>query len=120
MGSDPVKSHADPDKVRLALSKVPFIAVADLFMTETAKYADAFIPVCYFAEKSGSFTNIEGRVQTFDKALEPRGQSRADWQVLSELLAMVGKPVAVFSPLDVSLEIEELSAAKPLETAAGV
>ena len=120
MGSDPVKSHADPDKVRLALSKVPFIAVADLFMTETAKYADAFIPVCSFAEKSGSFTNIEGRVQTFDKALEPRGQSRADWQVLSELLAMVGKPVAVFSPLDVSLEIEELSAAKPLETAAGV
>jgi predicted molibdopterin-dependent oxidoreductase YjgC len=109
MGNDPVKNHPDPEKVRLALSKVPFIAVADLFLTETAKYADAFIPVCSFAEKEGSFTNIEGRVQPFQKALEPRGQSRADWQVLSELLAMVGKPVAVFSPLDVNYEIDLLT-----------
>jgi NADH-quinone oxidoreductase subunit G len=109
MGNDPVKSHRDPEKVRAALSKIPFVAVADLFMTETAKYADAFIPVCSFAEKEGTFTNIEGRVQPFDRAIEPRGQSRPDWQVLSELLAMVGKPVAVFSPRDVNREIVMLT-----------
>ena len=109
MGSNPVKHHPDPEKVKLALSKIPFIVVSDLFFTETAKYADVFLPACSFAEKEGSFTNIEGRVQTFNKALEPKGQSRADWQILSELLAMVGKPVAVFSPLDVSREIELVS-----------
>jgi predicted molibdopterin-dependent oxidoreductase YjgC len=109
MGSDPVKSHPNPDKVREALSKIPFLAIMDMFMTETAKYASAFIPVTSFAEKEGSFTNIEGRVQHFSKAIEPRGQSRPDWQVLSELLAMVGKPVAVFAPADVLEEIETLA-----------
>jgi NADH-quinone oxidoreductase subunit G len=120
MGSNPVKSHPNPDKVSEALSKIPFIVVADLFLTETAKYADAFIPVCSFAEKEGSFTNIEGRIQPFHKAFQPKGQSRPDWQVLSELLAMVGKPVAVFSPLDVSREIELLTATKPAGAEGGV
>jgi predicted molibdopterin-dependent oxidoreductase YjgC len=120
MGSDPVKSHPDPEKVRLALSKIPFIVVADLFITETAKYAHAFIPVCSFAEKEGSFTNIEGRVQQFERAFLPRGQSRPDWQVLAELMAMVGRPVAVFSPHDVAGEITSLISTKPEITEAAV
>jgi NADH-quinone oxidoreductase subunit G len=109
VGSDPVKNHPNPDKVREALGKIPFVAVADLFLTETAKYASAFIPVCSFMEKEGTFTNIEGRIQPFNKAFEPRGQSRPEWQILSELLALVGKPVAIFSPLDVTREIELLT-----------
>jgi NADH-quinone oxidoreductase subunit G len=110
MGNDLVKHHPNPEKVRAALTKVPFVAVSDMFMTETAKYADVFLPACSFAEKEGSFTNIEGRVQGFSKALEPKGHSRPDWQILSELLAMVGKPVAVFSPSDVTQEIAVVSA----------
>jgi predicted molibdopterin-dependent oxidoreductase YjgC len=117
MGSDPVKMHPDPDKVRLALGKVPFIAVADLFMTETAKYADVFLPVCSFIEKEGSFTNIEGRVQRLNRAIQPIGQSRADWQILCELMAMLGKPVAVFGPDDVLDEIKMITSQSPAHAA---
>ena len=48
---------------------MPFLVVQDLFLTETAKHADVFLPACSFVEKDGSFTNIEGRVQKFKKAV---------------------------------------------------
>ena len=110
-GSDPAKMHPDPEKVRAALAKVPFLVVQDLFMTETAKYADVFLPACSFIEKEGSFTNIEGRVQQIHRAIDPIGESRPDWQILAEFLAIVGKPAAVFSPQDIALEITTVQAA---------
>ncbi len=78
-------------------------------MTETAKQADVFLPACSFIEKDGSFTNIEGRVQKFKKAIEPRGQSKPDWQIVAELLSRMGKPVPYFSPRDVAREIVKAS-----------
>jgi predicted molibdopterin-dependent oxidoreductase YjgC len=108
LGSDPVKDHSDPEKVKAALGKVPFVLVQDLFLTETAQFADVFFPACSFIEKEGSFTNIEGRVQHFNKAIDPVGETRPDWQTLCELLASVGKPVSVFSPEDVALEITSM------------
>ena len=64
-----------------------------------------FLPACSFIEKDGSFTNIEGRVQKFKKAIEPRGQSKPDWQIVAELMSRLGKPVPYFSPRDVAREI---------------
>lgn len=105
MGSDPAASFPDKELARAALDKVPFLVVQDLFMTETGKQADVFLPACSFIEKDGSFTNIEGRVQKFKKAIEPRGQSKPDWQIITELMARLGKPAPFFSPRDIAREI---------------
>ena len=110
MGSDPIKNFPDAVLVRQALEKVPCLIVQDMFLTETAKLASVFLPACSFIEKDGSFTNIEGRVQRFKKAVEPRGQSKADWQIISELMSRLGKPVPYFSPRDIRREISRVIA----------
>ena len=111
MGRDPLAAFPDQALVQQALAKVPFLLAQDLFLTETAKHANVLLPSCSFIEKDGSFTNIEGRVQKFKKAVEPRGQSKPDWQIISELLARLGKQVNYFSPRDVAREIVKVSAA---------
>jgi len=110
LGSDPIASFPDQALAKLALEKVPFLIVQDMFMTESAKLASVFLPACSFIEKDGSFTNIEGRVQRFKKAVEPRGQSKADWQIVSELMSRLGKPVPYFSPRDIRREITRVTA----------
>jgi len=110
MGVDVIAQFPDQDLARRALDKVPFLVVQDIFKNETGDQADVFLPSCSYIEKDGSFTNIEGRVQRFKKAIEPRGQSKADWQILAEMLARFGKPVPYFSPRDVSNEIAKVEA----------
>jgi NADH-quinone oxidoreductase subunit G len=110
MGSEVLATFPDQDLAKAALDKVPFLIVQDLFMTETGKQADVFLPACSFIEKDGSFTNIEGRVQKFKKAVEPRGQSKPDWQIVAELMSRLGKPVPYFSPRDVAREITKATA----------
>ena len=110
MGQDLLTTFPDKTLARQALEKVPYLIVQDLFMTETAKLAQVILPTCSFIEKDGSFTNIEGRVQKFKKAVEPRGQSKPDWQIISELSARLGKPVPYFSPRDVAREITKATA----------
>ena len=110
LGSDPITAFPDTDLARAALEKVPYLIVQDMFLTETAKLASVFLPACSFIEKDGSFTNIEGRVQRFKKAVEPRGQSKADWQIVSELMSRLGKPVPYFSPRDIRREISRVTA----------
>jgi len=105
MGIDPVTTFPDTELVRRALQRVPFLVVQDMFMTETAKYANVFLPSCSYIEKDGSFTNIEGKVQSFRKAIEPRGQSRPDWQIIAEMMVRLGKSVPYFSPRDIAREI---------------
>ncbi len=104
-GIDPIKHYADTEKVAAALNRVPFLVVQDLFVNETAKYADVILPACSFIEKNGHFTNIEGRVQAFKQAIPPIGQSKPDWQIFAELLSLYGKPVAYFDAPDVATEI---------------
>jgi NADH-quinone oxidoreductase subunit G len=110
MGSDPMTAFPDKDLVLRALRAVPFLIVQDMFLTETAKHADIFLPACSFIEKDGSFTNIEGRVQKFKKAVQPRGQSKPDWQIVAELMARLGVSVPYFSPRDVAREISKATA----------
>ena len=105
MGSETLLAFPDQELVQAALTKVAFLIVQDLFMTEIGKQADVFLPACSFIEKDGSFTNIEGRSQKFKKAVEPRGQSKPDWQIVAELMSRLGKPVPYFSPRDVAREI---------------
>ncbi len=110
MGSDPLTAFPDQALAKSALEKVPFLIVQDLFLTETGKLASVFLPACSFIEKDGSFTNIEGRVQRFKRAVQPRGQSKPDWQIVAELMSRLGKPVPYFSPRDIRREIGKVTA----------
>ena len=110
MGSETLLAFPDQELVKAALDKVPFLIVQDMFMTEIGKHASAFLPACSFIEKDGSFTNIEGRTQKFKKVVEPRGQSKPDWQIVAEMMSRLGKPVPYFSPRDVAREIAKATA----------
>ena len=85
MGENPVISDADAKHVVEALRKLEFFVVQDMFLTETAELADVVLPATTFAEKDGTFTNTERRVQLVRKAIEPVGNSKPDWQILCQL-----------------------------------
>ncbi len=89
MGENPVISDPDSNHVRLALQK-PFLIVQDIFMTPTAELADVVLPAASFAEKEGTFTSTERRVQLIRKAIEPIGNSKPDWQIISLLAQKMG------------------------------
>ncbi len=90
MGENPVVTEADTSFVEKAVSKLDLLIVQDLFLTETARLADVVLPAASFAEKDGTFTNTERRVQRVRKALEPVGQSRPDWMIICEIARNMG------------------------------
>lgn len=100
-GSDPVVRYHDPAKAREALQRAEFVVVQELFLTETAKLASVVLPAASFAEKDGTFFNIEGREQKIKQAIAPRGDSRPDWRIFADLLARLGKPQPYFSARDI-------------------
>ncbi len=108
MGEDPALTDADANHVRKALESLDFLVVQDLFMTETAKHADVFLPAACYAEKDGTFTNTERRVQRVRKAVEAPGEARPDWQIISDLSRRLGHPMDFASPQEVFDEIRSL------------
>ncbi len=90
MGENPALSDPNINHVREALDKIEFLVVQDIFLTETAKYADVILPGVSFAEKDGTFTNTERRVQRVRKAIEPEGNRKQDWEILQLLLNRFG------------------------------
>ena len=84
-GENPMLSDPDLNHVRHALESLDLLVVQDLFMTETAQLADVVLPGASFAEKDGTFTNSERRVQLVQRALNPLGDARPDWQIIAEL-----------------------------------
>lgn len=89
-GENPLKSYPDQAKVKAALDKVEFLVVADLFLTETAQEADVVLPVCSYAEKEGTYTATDRRVQKVLPAIPTVGQSRTEFKVYSDLIAALG------------------------------
>lgn len=85
LGEDPVMSDPDSAHIRHCLERCEFIVLQEIFPSETSKYADVLLPGVSFAEKSGTFTNTERRIQMVRKAIEPLGDARSDWQITSEL-----------------------------------
>lgn len=103
-GENPLVSYPDQTRVRSALEKVEFLIVSDLFLTETAAMADVVLPACSFAEKEGTFTAIDRRVQHFKPAIQKIGQSRSDFEIFSTLITLLGgqaplSPAAVFAEI---------------------
>ena len=89
IGENPMMSDPDVEHVRHCLEALDFLVVQDIFMTETAEMADVILPATSFAEKDGTFTNTERRIQRVRKAIDPVGESMSDWEILSALGARV-------------------------------
>ncbi|MGC8861664.1 MAG: molybdopterin oxidoreductase family protein, partial [Armatimonadota bacterium] len=90
MGENPVLSDPDANHVEAALQKLDFLVVQDVFLTETARLAHVVLPGAVWAEKDGTFTNTERRVQRVRKAVDPPGEARPDWQILADLASRMG------------------------------
>jgi formate dehydrogenase major subunit len=93
MGENPFLSDPNINKVRKALAALDFLCVQDIFLTETAEFADVILPATSFFEKTGTYTNTDRRVQIGKKALEPPGQARLDWEVVAEIARRMGYPM---------------------------
>jgi formate dehydrogenase alpha subunit len=90
VGIDPAYSIADSNKVWKALRKAEFVVFQDIFLTGSAEFADVVLPGASFAEKDGTFTNLERRVQLIRKAIEPIGDSRPDWWITCQIGRRMG------------------------------
>lgn len=108
MGENPARSFPGAPGIAKALSRLDFLIVQDLFPTETVRLAHVVFPAASFAEKDGTFTNLEGRVQRIRKAIEPVGQSRPDGDILCALSGRLGYPPNYSSPSAIMEEIESL------------
>ncbi len=110
VGENPVLSDPDSKHVREALDKLDFLVVQDIFLTETARLADVVLPAASFAEKDGTFTNTERRVQRVRQAIEPIGDSRPDWWITCQIAErMGGKGFDFEDPSHIMQEITSLT-----------
>ncbi len=89
-GENPAVSYPNQQKIKKALDSVEFLVVADLFLTETAQYADVVLPVCSYAEKEGTFTATDRRVQRITPAIPAVAQSRSEFKVYGDLIRLLG------------------------------
>jgi len=112
MGENPPLSEPDANHAIEALKKLDFLVVQDIFMSETAELADVVLPAASFAERDGTFTNTERRVQRVRKALEPVGDSRPDWLITCQIAQKMGiKGFDFDSPSEIMEEIASLTPA---------
>lgn len=109
MGENPVLSDPDANKVTSGLNNLEFLVVQDIFLTETAALADVVLPGATFAEKNGTFTNTERRVQRVHKAIEPLGSARPDWQIICDVANAMGAGWSYGSPKDIFDEVREVA-----------
>jgi formate dehydrogenase alpha subunit len=89
MGENPMMSEPNLNHTRHMMEQLEFLVAQDLFINESGAYADVFLPAASWAEKDGTFTNTDRRVQRVRKALEPRGQARADSQIICDLAGRI-------------------------------
>jgi len=109
MGENPMVSDPDLIHVEKSLKSLDFLVVQDIFMTETAKLADVVLPAVTFAEKDGTFTNTERRVQLIRKAIEPIGESRPDTLIIAELASRMDYQMSYDNATSIMTEISKLT-----------
>ena len=111
IGENPVISEPNINIVRRAMHNLEFIAIQEIYMSATAAMADVVLPGASFAEKTGTFTNTERRVQLVNKAIEPIGNSRPDWRIICDLAARMGHP---FDYKDTAEVMDEIASLAPI------
>ena len=123
LGEDPVMSDPDTKHIRANLEACDFVILQELFESETAVYADVILPGASFAEKTGTFTNTERRVQMVRQAIAPVGDSLPDWQIISSLakriialspnMRSLNTPFSGWDNEDTAAIMEEIAALTP-------
>ena len=108
VGENPVGSLPPSARVTESLAQLELLVCHELFLTETAKLAHAVLPACSYAEKDGTFTNSEGHVQQVRAAIDPVGESRTDWEILSALSGLIGYPLEYGDAREIFKEIRSL------------
>ena len=109
LGENPLLTDPDATRVADELSHLDLLVVQDIFLTETAELAHIVLPGVSFAEKDGTFTNTERRVQRVRAAIKPLGEARPDWQILCDLASRLGYPMNYDSPGAIMDEIASLT-----------
>jgi formate dehydrogenase (coenzyme F420) alpha subunit len=109
LGEDPVVTDPAQHDVERALQSLDTLIVVDLFLTDTARCADIVLPAASFAEKDGTFTSTERRVQRVRRAVTPAGQARADWEILEGLATRLGRSLGFTSAEAIFTEVARLT-----------
>ena len=110
MGENPILSDPDANHTKKALESLDFLVVQDLFLSETAQLADVVLPAASFAEKDGTFTNTERRIQRVREAIKPVGNSKPDWWIICQLAQKMGAQTFDFEhPSEIMEEIAKLT-----------
>lgn len=109
MGENPMLSDPDLTHVEASLKQLDLLIVQDIFLTETARLADVVLPSACFAEKDGTFTNTERRVQRIRKAVPAPGQAKADWEIIAGISTKMGYPMNYASAGAIMAEINAVT-----------
>ncbi len=105
VAEDPLSSYPDRDSIAKSLENVPFLVVQDLFLSPTAEQADVVLPAASFAEKDGTFTNAERRIQRVRHGIKSPGEARSDGAILTSLAGKLGSSLAFTGPAAIFAEI---------------
>jgi len=109
LGENPVLSEPHTAHTKQALQQLEFLVVQDIFPTETAALADVILPAAAFAEKDATYTSTERRVQKLTKAVDPPGEAKPDWQIISLLASKMGYPFDYPSTMEINEEMTSLT-----------
>ena len=109
MGENPLLSDPDLHHVKKELQKVDLLVVQDIFLTETAEIADVVLPSASFAEKDGTFSNTERRVQRIRKILNAPGEAKPDWEIIAGISSKMGYPMNYSSAKEIFEEIAKVT-----------
>ena len=109
LGENPFLSDPNLNKVRKALGNLDFLVSQDIFLTETAEFADVILPATSYLEKTGTYTNTDRRVQIGRPALRPPGEARLDWQIVAEIATRMGYPMRYESTEEIFAEMVGLT-----------
>ena len=109
VGENPMLSDPDLNHVKEALNHLDLLIVQDILLSETAELAHVVLPAACFAEKEGTFSNTERRVQRVRKAVDAPGQAKPDWEIIAELSTQMGYPMKYATPEDIMKEINQLT-----------
>ncbi len=109
IGENPLVSDPDVNHAEKCINNLDFMVVQDIFLTETAQLADVVLPTACFAEKDGTFSNTERRVQRVRKAMDPPGEAWDDWKILCEIATRMGYPMAYDNSQQIMEEISKVT-----------
>jgi len=108
LGENPFLSDPNINKIRKALSALDFLVVQDIFLTETAEFADVILPASSYLEKDGTYTNTDRRVQLGRTVMTPPGQARVDWEIVQDIAQRIGLDWSYTGPSEIFDEMVAL------------